>query len=747
MSTSHDAAEWDATSASGFLGGLAAGTFLFAVGLWAHGSDLWRCMPESWMAWAITGRSFGLYGVLGGAVGALLGGVFFLTLAKTALGRMIPPGRVGVALAAVGSGGVVFAALTARGQLDHLAGLPLGDTERWWRAATDGLWALGFAVILALGLDRWTSRWRSVRWRSVRWRTAILWTLPWWLTLAAGELALRAEAPSPTVATEDVTQPQKVVVVGLDGMTLRVLSPLWRDGELPTFDRLRREGAWGSFMTYGTASSPQVWTTMATGQRVRVHGIDDFVRASSGYRAVPLKSSDWRSPALWHLLGSEGQRVAVINWLMTWPPEPVEGYMVPRLEGPFDITHLRTHPETFRGEVSSLLESRAPNTRWDNEPGARRHHTIDRIFDIGQHLIDRESFDFFTLYDNGADAAQHTHWRHHEPEAFDARLWGDASPDRADVVTDVYRHLDQRMARLMESLDDETLLLVVSDHGQLAAHRPRVRLRLDRLLEVLGYLNLDSAGRPQLAESRAYPLVETLWTPKLRLNLNLVGREAQGVVTPDRADALLDRLEQSLARLRLDGRPLFNRIERSQRADLELTLSSSLQTSTSGELLDRPLDGLSNAQPLRDFVSIDTKISGAHDHQGILFAHGPGVRPGYKGQRTLTTPFHRLLWHLTDKVDAVDGWLPILRFLGILDPASTLDLAPTVLWRLGHPVGRDMPGRPLTELFTGGPGLRWIDTHQGALAPPEEASEPVDEAGEESDEEMLERLRSLGYIN
>ena len=39
----------------------------------------------------------------------------------------------------------------------------------------------------------------------------------------------------------------------------------------------------------------------------------------------------------------------------------------------------------------------------------------------------------------------------------------------------------------------------------------------------------------------------------------------------------------------------------------------------------------------------------------------------------MPTALHELLWRLTDKVDAVDRWLPLLRSLGFIERATTFD--------------------------------------------------------------------------
>jgi hypothetical protein len=116
------------------------------------------------------------------------------------------------------------------------------------------------------------------------------------------------------------------------------------------------------------------------------------------------------------------------------------------------------------------------------------------------------------------------------------------------------------------------------------------------------------------------------------------------------------------------------------------------------------------------------------------------VRPGPVGQRVVSTALQELLWHLTDKAEAVDVLLRPLSAVGMIEHVTTLDLTPTLLYALGLPVARDMAGRPRTDLFAGLGEPRWIDTYEGA--PPQKPLAPPT-----SDEELLERLRSLGYMN
>ncbi len=750
---------WKSSCAAGLLAGLLGGEAFLALGLVRNGADLLVSSPSRELAFALIVRSAGLYGLLFAVAGLALAAA--LHLPWKLLGRERWPAFAVVSAAMTSF--IVLAYLTVYWQIDVLAGLPISDADRWSGAWRHVAWALVAGVLVGVVLARLGSRLGAERTRKARFAVVALCVLlATGLPILAGEAVLgRMGDATPDRRPPDRRPPDRrppdrrppgraarVVVAAVDGVCFRVLSPMLRAGRLPAFERLMAEGAWGSLMTYGTASSAQVWTSMATGKRVRDHGIDDFVKVGSHYRAVPFKSTDRKARAVWDVLGEAGRRVAVVDWLITYPPEEVNGYMVSRLHlGARD----RTYPPGLEEELEPLLATQARRGRSPREIFLGQ---IDRAFAVAQELLRREPLDFLAVYEHSTDEVAHQYWKYYEPEPFAPDLW-EIRPEEAkrhrSLLPDVLERLDRRLGELLGSLGEDTLLIVISDHGQRAARRPKYSVQLDRILTDLGYAQMkgDAPNKVDHARSRAYRLVETLWKPRLRINLNLTGREPAGIVPRGEAESLTAEIAEALREVRLDdGSLLFGQVKpasfderprtATQGADIQVVLSRHL---SDGSSLERTVVVGERTYPLTRFLRIDASISGNHDHQGVLFVHGPGVRPGYLGQRAVTTAFQEILWHLTDKVDAVDPLLPLFVRLGLIDRASTLDLTPIVLHALGLPVARDMAGRPRPEIFAGLPEVEWIDTYEGAEA---------DEAdGEEtpSDEEVLERLRALGYVD
>ena len=127
----------------------------------------------------------------------------------------------------------------------------------------------------------------------------------------------------------------KVFVVGLDGATLDVIAPWAAQGELPHMARLLAEGAYGELTTVIPPMTAPAWTSFVTGKNPGKHGIIDFVRRRAGSYAIePINATHRQAPSIWRIAGEAGRRVGAINVPITFPPEPVNGFLVSGLLTP-----------------------------------------------------------------------------------------------------------------------------------------------------------------------------------------------------------------------------------------------------------------------------------------------------------------------------------------------------------------------------------------------------------------------------
>jgi len=141
------------------------------------------------------------------------------------------------------------------------------------------------------------------------------------------------------------------------------------------------------------------------------------------------------------------------------------------------------------------------------------------------------------------DRVQHMFWRYLEPDHPAAR---EVPHDkRPNVIPELYQRMDRLIGRVMEQIDDDTLLLVISDHGFKSFARC---MNLNAWLHQNGYLALKGAKTESgdwfedvdWSRTRAYTMGLN------GLYLNIKGREKQGIVDQADAEALKIEIQQKL---------------------------------------------------------------------------------------------------------------------------------------------------------------------------------------------------------
>ncbi|MHA1569519.1 MAG: alkaline phosphatase family protein, partial [Alphaproteobacteria bacterium] len=202
----------------------------------------------------------------------------------------------------------------------------------------------------------------------------------------------------------------RTIIIGIDGAEPALLFTWAAQGHLPNFRRLLDRGAWGKLRSTIHPLTPQAWTSLITGVNPGRHGIFDFgKRRADGYEVELANSRDRAAPAFWQFAPS-GVRVGVANVPLTWPPEPLPGFMVtgmhtPKIEdGVWPPEILANLGDGYQIDVMA---------HWYEEPEkfladlfdmhAARHAAFLRLFD--HHRPDFSLFVYVT-----ADRVQHALW-------------------------------------------------------------------------------------------------------------------------------------------------------------------------------------------------------------------------------------------------------------------------------------------------------------------------------------------------
>ena len=535
----------------------------------------------------------------------------------------------------------------------------------------------------------------------------------------------------------------KVVVIGLDGIDWRTLQPLLDAGHLPTLGRLVRDGAYGRLQSTVRPESSVAWSTFATGVNPGKHGIFGFVRHQpDSYDYHLADGQHIQASRFWDMLGAAGYRVGLVNVPFTYPPRPVNGFLIGGMLTPGPHVTF-----TYPPELQARLLARLPQPYlFDAGDKAQNKARLpqgvaaytEQQLATALMLLPEEAWDCFVIVFTGPDRLQHFFWTDF---ATDGRNMTAENPLFAHL-----QQLDGAVSQILANSPADTLLLLVSDHGFNGVNR---RFYINRWLQQEGYLATRGWADPVqvlidwLTRLKQFQLLRRVkrtllpahwgaarlrtatftqpidWTgtqayyaPDGGLRINLRGREPMGVVAPIDFEKLRTSLVAKLTHLvdRETGQPPIARVYRPEE------LYSGPFASQAPDLIVEP----HRDQPVPDHnYVLDSKLIGAdtvfataapyngnHAPYGILIASGLAVAQ----QR--------------------------------LSMSQLQDIAPTILTALGVPIPDSMDGQPLLHLFL--PDRR--PEPQIAAA---DAFEPDVRAGSGEDHEaaVTERLRNLGYLD
>ena len=343
----------------------------------------------------------------------------------------------------------------------------------------------------------------------------------------------------------------RLVIIGLDCMEPSLVFERWRQ-DLPNLARLMAQGSYGRLASSIPAITVPAWSCMVTGRDPGELGIYGFRnRRDRTYHSMAI--SDGRAvkfPRLWDFLGDAGWSVAALSVPGTSPPYPVHGslvscFLTPNPAVPF------TYPPELGEQIKTWMPDfmmDVPNFRSDAKQPIldNLYRLCDQRFTLAEKLIDRDAPDFLMLVDMGVDRIHHAFWKPMDPRH------PQYEPDSpfATAIHDYYVHVDQRVGELLQHCDQDTAVLVVSDHG---AQPLMGGICINEWLIAQGYLTLKTPPTAVLPLDQ----VEVDWGQTqvwgaggyyARIFLNVKGREPEGVVTMADYEDLRDELTAKLSR-------------------------------------------------------------------------------------------------------------------------------------------------------------------------------------------------------
>jgi len=540
---------------------------------------------------------------------------------------------------------------------------------------------------------------------------------------------------------------KKVLLIGIDGGTWSILKPAMDDGFMPVLNSMVAGGASGILHSTLPAITPAAWGSFQTGCNPGANGVFDFLYFNKKPKTSHFVNSRQLKNSFWDIAGSAGKRVCIINVPMTYPPKPVNGYMVTGILTPSMDSEF-TWPREFKKELLAAVPQyhiirlgKVKLVTTDEQVDEFLQQMIEVVENRKKAaimLLNKEPFDLFMVHFQAPDIVQHALWDYLDDQSshFEAakrrhifdRFWGLLDKNIADV----------RQA-FAQTAGDNFLTLIISDHG-FQSHR--ARFNLGNWLYQEGFLKLHS--QPPKAP----------WLKKVTRTLR-VGKILSYFLSNDISAKWQQSLNLNVSEINWPQTRAYAIGHSNEGFIYLMEEQSSLQQATAAELTAKLMDIHDPQTGTRIIEKIHRKediysgefmdimpdlviepaagysCSGAYQKGAELFHR---VRP--------ETDFH-MGKHHKDGILVAEG--------NDIQPqhdisARIIDMAPTILYYLGLAVDPRIEGRVLNNLFRKSGNHQDLLKVSGQMPPVEPTPSTEDVYSREEEKEIAQRLKNLGYM-
>jgi predicted AlkP superfamily phosphohydrolase/phosphomutase len=422
------------------------------------------------------------------------------------------------------------------------------------------------------------------------------------------------------------------MLIGLDCAEPSLVLERWRD-ELPTISGLMERGAYGRLTSVIPPITVPAWSCMMASRTPGDLGVYGFRnRSDHSYDGLFIANgSAIREPRLWDYLTRGGKRSIVLGVPGTYPPRPLNGVMVSCFLTP-SAAYQYTYPPMLRREVEDVVGEYlfdCTDFRTENKDDLLRqvYEMTDRRFALAEHLLATKPWDLFAMVEMGTDRIHHGFWKYMDAE----HRKHEAGGPYEDAILDYYRHVDGLVSRLLEFADDDTTVMVVSDHG---AKRLDGGIRVNEWLRREGLLT--TLHEP--TETTSLDAVGVDWSRTVawgeggyysRVFMNVKGREPEGIVEPADYERVRDDLARRLAAIPDDvGNPIATRVYRPEEAYPEVNGVPPDLIVHFGDLYWRSVGTVGGDEGVHTLENDTGPDDANHAQDGLLIMAGPAIEPG-----------------------------------------------------------------------------------------------------------------------
>lgn len=341
---------------------------------------------------------------------------------------------------------------------------------------------------------------------------------------------------------------KKALLIGLDCAAPDLLFNKFID-DLPHFRRMMERGIHGQLESSDPPITIPAWTVMASSRNPGSLGLYGFRhRRENSYNDIWITSSRRvKVKRIWDYVSEAGGKSCVVGVPPSYPPFPVDGWLIGGFITP-DTNRNYTHPQNLGDEIKELVGEYTVDVEFRIEDKKNLVKEIfemtEKHFEVIKHLMRTRDWRFFMFVEIGLDRVHHAFWKYFD----EAHHLHEPGNEFEGVMLNYYKMLDEKVGELLELIDDETVVLVASDHG---GKPMKGAFCINSWLEEQGLLRFKKpvAGISRLQEADVDWVNTVAWGwggYYARIFLNVKGREEQGIVEPDDYEKVRDEIVEKI---------------------------------------------------------------------------------------------------------------------------------------------------------------------------------------------------------
>ena len=283
----------------------------------------------------------------------------------------------------------------------------------------------------------------------------------------------------------------KLLLIGWDAADWKIIGPLLAKGQMPSLKKLIDNGVYGNMSTMNPPYSPMLWSSVATGKTPDKHGVLGFVEVVPNKKALrPVTANSRKTRAIWNILHNQGLKSNLVGWWPSFPAEPINGAVVtdkfqrvsadpkkvtPMAENTIQPKHLvdklknlRMFPwEVTKEHILPFIPNAAKiDQKAENNgliPFSRVLTQNVSLHNAATYLLRETEWDFMAIYFDMIDHFCHSFMKYYPPKLKGVRK--EHYDMYNGVIDGAYRFQDMMLGRTLDLIDDDTTVIIMSDHG------------------------------------------------------------------------------------------------------------------------------------------------------------------------------------------------------------------------------------------------------------------------------------------